>query len=681
MRTCAPYARREGFTPLTKTPKEILAMDNVNFLPPPPMVGTSEKRNMNKFYDYHQDRGHNTNDCYHLKKQIEEAVASGRLAHLVKDIRQGGQKSKGSAKGKEKVINMVRSQGYRKRPYERVEHWMDNAIEFSLVPRYQLMDCPLVVDALIEGFRDLAAHLNDNPESQGNDQIICLYKSFRVEATDDMEERRQLDKGKKPPKSSVEENIVVNDNYPEQLVTIRGGMSAECIHVLIHTLRKNVDIFAWTPADMTGISRAVIEHILDTYPHIEPKVQKKRSLSPDKRKVVTNEVNERLKAGIMTKKDEDKTAFHTEEGVFCYKKMPFGLKNAWATYQRTEQDIIKDIEQTFFTLQRINMKLNPKKCSLGMEEGKFLGYIVTSEGIRANPEKTKAVMDMPSPRTLKQMQSLNFRWTEVAEAAFLEMKLVSELTTLTTPKKGAEINYAPIEKLALALVHVARRLRRYFHAHPIKVITDIPIGQVLNNSGASRRLAKWAIELGAYGITYVPRVAVKGQVLADFLSDTSTEINAKPEVVSTLRMEDIPEFSNERENLTPGPRAWRLYTDGVSNNEGSGAGLILMAPDDVKVIHAFVDSKLVASQVEGSYEAKGVIMIKHQEKVLELANAFNRFRITHIPRAENKKADALSKLAAVQFDHFSKEVLVELLNECYVKAHEVNIVVEEEGLT
>ncbi|GKB05147.1 reverse transcriptase domain-containing protein [Tanacetum coccineum] len=136
MGTCAPYTRREGFTPLMKTPKEILAMDNVNFPPPPPMVGTSEKRNMNKFCDYHQDRGHNTNDCYHLKKQIEEAVASGRLAHLVKDIRQGGQKGKGSAKGKEKVINMMRSQGYRKRPYERVEHWIDNAITFPSVPRY-----------------------------------------------------------------------------------------------------------------------------------------------------------------------------------------------------------------------------------------------------------------------------------------------------------------------------------------------------------------------------------------------------------------------------------------------------------------------------------------------------------------------------------------------------------------
>ncbi|GJU46540.1 reverse transcriptase domain-containing protein [Tanacetum coccineum] len=272
------------------------------------------------------------------------------------------------------------------------------------------------------------------------------------------------------------------------------------------------------------------------------------------------------------------------------------------------------------------MKLNPKKCSFGMEEGKFLGYIVTSEGIRANPEKAKAVMDMPSPKTLKQMQSLSgklaalnrflsksakrslpfldtlkkctkkkdFRWTKAAEAAFLEMKkLVSELPTLTTPKKGetlmmylaatneavsavlltkrdgrqmpihyvsrslqgAKTNYAPMEKLALALVHAARRLRRYFQAHPIKVITDSPIGQVLNNSGASRRLAKWAVKLGAYGIMYVPRVAIKGQVLADFLADTPTEINVTPEVVNNPKVEDIPESSNAREDLTPGLRA------------------------------------------------------------------------------------------------------------------------------
>ncbi|GJT15840.1 hypothetical protein Tco_0874546 [Tanacetum coccineum] len=90
MGTCAPYLRRDTFIPVTKTSKEILTIESVNF---PPLVGTLEKQNLNKFCDYHRDRRHNTNDYYHLKKQIEEAVASGKLVHLVKDIRRGNQRN------------------------------------------------------------------------------------------------------------------------------------------------------------------------------------------------------------------------------------------------------------------------------------------------------------------------------------------------------------------------------------------------------------------------------------------------------------------------------------------------------------------------------------------------------------------------------------------------------------
>ncbi|GKB49224.1 reverse transcriptase domain-containing protein [Tanacetum coccineum] len=113
--------------------------------------------------------------------------------------------------------------------------------------------------------------------------------------------------------------------------------------------------------------------------------------------------------------------------------MSFGLKNAGATYQRlvdtafqsqigrnleayvddmviksnNEKILIEDIAETFDNLRRINMKLNPKKCSFGVEEGKFLGYMVTSERIRPNPKKTKAIADMQSPQTLKEMQNLS----------------------------------------------------------------------------------------------------------------------------------------------------------------------------------------------------------------------------------------------------------------------------------
>ncbi|GJS49604.1 reverse transcriptase domain-containing protein [Tanacetum coccineum] len=136
-----------------------------------------------------------------------------------------------------------------------------------------------------------------------------------------------------------------------------------------------------------------------------------------------------------------KSAFQSD-GRFCFKEeIEVNLEayiDDMVIKSQTEQDIIRDVEQTFSTLRKINMKLNPKKCSFRIEEGKFLGYVVTSEGIRVNPKKTKVVIDMPSPRTLKQMQSLKgLQMDRAAEAAFLEMKkLVSELPTLTTPKKG-----------------------------------------------------------------------------------------------------------------------------------------------------------------------------------------------------------------------------------------------------
>nr|GEV39821.1 reverse transcriptase domain-containing protein [Tanacetum cinerariifolium] len=87
------HARRQDhFTPLTKTPKEILAMETIKFKAQPPMTGLAENRNKNKFFEFYGDKGHNRNECIHLKKQIEEAVKSGQLSHLVKEIKQGGKR-------------------------------------------------------------------------------------------------------------------------------------------------------------------------------------------------------------------------------------------------------------------------------------------------------------------------------------------------------------------------------------------------------------------------------------------------------------------------------------------------------------------------------------------------------------------------------------------------------------
>ena len=119
-------------------------------------------------------------------------------------------------------------------------------------------------------------------------------------------------------------------------------------------------------------------------------------------------------------------------GVFCYMTMPFGLKNAEATYQRMMQaclkdqigrnvqvyadDIIiktnkantllKDLRETFGALNHYRIKLNPKKCVFSVPAGKLLGYMVSARGVEANPEKVQALARMQEPVNIKGVQQL-----------------------------------------------------------------------------------------------------------------------------------------------------------------------------------------------------------------------------------------------------------------------------------
>ena len=127
--------------------------------------------------------------------------------------------------------------------------------------------------------------------------------------------------------------------------------------------------------------------------------------------------------------DQEKTSFITSQGLFCYKVMPFGLKNVGATYQRLvnqmfhpqigrnvevyvddmliksldEEKHLDDLQETFDTLRRYNMKLNPSKCAFGVSSGKFLGFMVSHRGIEENPNKIQVILDMEPPRNIKEV--------------------------------------------------------------------------------------------------------------------------------------------------------------------------------------------------------------------------------------------------------------------------------------
>jgi len=128
--------------------------------------------------------------------------------------------------------------------------------------------------------------------------------------------------------------------------------------------------------------------------------------------------------------DECKMAFMIELSCYCYIVMPFGLKNAGATYQRLMDRVltpmigrnlqayvddmvvtsqvkdqhVTDLEELFTIITKYRMKLNPEKCVFGVKAGKFLGFLLSERGIEANPEKCAAILAMRSPISVKEVQ-------------------------------------------------------------------------------------------------------------------------------------------------------------------------------------------------------------------------------------------------------------------------------------
>ncbi|XP_022019433.1 uncharacterized protein LOC110919474 [Helianthus annuus] len=332
------------------------------------------------------------------------------------------------------------------------------------------------------------------------------------------------------------------------------------------------------------------------------------------------------------------------------------------------------------------------------------------------------------------MKKSQFQWTPEAGSAFREMKnCLIRLPTLTAPVKGEplvmylsasdkavgavllvdrqgiqtpvyyvsrtlndpETRYAIMEKLVLALIHESRRLRRYFTNHVIHVLTNYIIGNILARPKISGRLAKWAIELGGHNVVFRPRPTIKGQVLADFMTEVLDDKDRECKAMEKAERQHTEE-------------PWLLYTDDASNEDRAGAGLRLVSPNKheftyairldfkrtnneaeyeaflaglrlaikmgVKHIEAHVDSMLVAGQINGQYDAKGDVMALYLDQAKTLLQNFYSYKVHHINRSENKPADALSKLASTSFQHLAKDVRIEVLSNPSLPLREVNVI-------
>nr|GEX13879.1 hypothetical protein [Tanacetum cinerariifolium] len=295
--------------------------------------------------------------------------------------------------------------------------------------------------------------------------------------------------------------------------------------------KNNMDVFAWQPYDMTGVPKRIIRHTLNFNMFVPLVAQKRRVLGTEKIRAVIKEVEEWIKADIM------RPVWYP-----TWISNPVLVKKTKAVPDMKSPTTLKEMQSVRGKLVALNRFL-----SRSLERS------------------------LPFFETLKNITKENkedYRWMKDIEHAFQEMKkLIIELSTLTTPLPKEELYvYLATSQDAVSGVLLAEHNEKQTPVHYV----NRTLHEAERNYAPLEKLA--LLELRAYNITYVPRNAIKGQVLADFINETP--VDAKHLEICSL--------TSEEANL----EEWTLYTDGESSLRRFGAGLVLIDPTGVEYTYA-----------------------------------------------------------------------------------------------
>ncbi|GJR47767.1 reverse transcriptase domain-containing protein [Tanacetum coccineum] len=544
--------RQDRFTPLMKTPKEILAMETIKFKAPSPMIGPAENRNKNNICEFLRDKGHSTDECIHLRKQIKEEVKSGQLSHLVKEIKQGGKRGEQTKTAKKgEAPNKEKGDG---------EHSTSALMNFMVVrspsPYNGIIFRPCL--RKIQTVLSIAHGMLKFPVEGG---IVMICSNTVIPAECRMVAETQNVLPPKEPTATEGIKVAIHPEYPEQTVTIGGSLSEKGRMELCNLLKDNLDIFAWKPADMTGVPRSTAEHRLNIREGCQPIRQKRRGQAPNRNNAIQEEVAKLVEAEIMRRSIPGPRSQHARNQSLSGKSRSDDEATITPNIKRSSEPKRKagDLKQI---LIQIREKVTP---------------------LLQNPQKVCKKSD--------------FQWTPEAERAFQNMKkCIAELPMVTAPKPKEElIMYLYAVKKAVSVVLLTEKDSRACHKEADEVLPSIPGG-------------------------------------VDFIAERPDEEGPSMEVQAE---ETIPEL-------------WTLFMDGSSCLEGSGARLILTSQEGeeftyalrfefdasnneaeyealvaglriakqmgVKKLIAKVDSRLVANQINGLYEAKEQSMTQNTKK-------------------------------------------------------------------
>ncbi|XP_030922874.1 uncharacterized protein LOC115949725 [Quercus lobata] len=227
----------------------------------------------------------------------------------------------------------------------------------------------------------------------------------------------------------------------------------------------------------------------------------------------------------------------------------------------------------------------------------------------------------------------------------------------------AETRYLPLEKAILAIIQATRKLPHYFQAHTVVVLTQLPLKSILRSADYTSRIAKWGMILGAFDIRYMPRTAVKGQVLFRPSGRICGAHTRRKRSVANQRGSGVGLVLLSPEGITI-EKLLRLRFSATNNEaeyEALLEGMWMIRKMGGKSVDMISDSRLIVGQVNGDMEAKDERMQEYLDRVKHLQIHFHHFHLMHVPRSGNTHADSLATLATSSAQPLPRVILVEEL--------------------